>query len=555
MNGIGGTYWTPDGPRRMPGTRVQYSSSATTFYKSQRARFVRAMRLNVARRERISATESRFWFRSARGPASTGGHWIVEATRLPSSPGGYGTPYVPAPPLNAGGSDWARRVWTKVIYEWDIPSDFKDADNCYRVRTRTRTEGPGYGASAPLTSAGFGLGTWAALPFTTLFRRINMNIFGLGNWRHCSNWPAPPIPGTSRTYVDTIATTFQWIDYRVDEGVPTTPALYQLYMDTELGSGILGPSETPFPDVSPNTPGLNPPVAGGWEYTCTCPDFTRSEGPLFMPLFPSQQRMRSWVDSNAGAEPYCKHIYAAAFRVFDQDILTNIPRGQMNPAEGLADDFYGYLRYLSAFRRQVYRARAAQRALFRDYNRQGYDAGIAARDRYYAQLNTRDALTQDRLRDRYYYRANNLPVPAWQPEVPYVVYAELPADATDDDRQANHTNFQEAVAERQAFIDSGGAAGRQQRENDYIAANPGSLQRLRLLDSSLSPALIPPTRGVDVGHIPANYDPARRVAGSVLQGAGGLLLLGAVLPGPGSLIAGAGLGVSALGTYIHPDYD
>lgn len=48
-------------------------------------------------------------------------------------------------------------------------------------------------------------------------------------------------------------------------------------------------------------------------YTCTCPDFTRSQSFLVNSEYPSQMISRNWSDSDAGVQgknKWCKHIYA-----------------------------------------------------------------------------------------------------------------------------------------------------------------------------------------------------------------------------------------------------
>lgn len=66
----------------------------------------------------------------------------------------------------------------------------------------------------------------------------------------------------------------------------------------------------------PNPPPRFPPLPGAGQppdtdatYTCDCPDYTRLEYADRGSPYPSRWRDREWVDSDAGADGPCKHIY------------------------------------------------------------------------------------------------------------------------------------------------------------------------------------------------------------------------------------------------------
>jgi hypothetical protein len=337
-----GTILTPDGFRRLPGTRVQYDRRSTIFYKSPRARYWRGANLRPDRRENVGGfgtLQYKFWFRSPRGPAAQNGFHIVEADL--NNPVGGGGGGGGSPPTGPGNCELPYDA------EWGYTTDYPFFD---RSGIATNISGAPASFIGPISYEISAYGYPSAF-FTGRF--VSGFYFYL---RHAGGLFQLARP----QYNDAPA---------ADSLRPNTITFVPIPLFDSQPDDCEDPNWTP-----PGGGG----GGGGARYTCTCPDYTKTEQPYLTPAWRSQGQARSWANSRAGSDGYCKHIYSAAFALGDQAVIADIPAGLLPP--GQVPEFFRWLQWNEQL---VRRQRAAERAFARESLGAARRAGAAARDRYY----------------------------------------------------------------------------------------------------------------------------------------------------------------------------
>lgn len=344
--GIGGGKSGPRG--RRPGFEPNYSPEQIRRYKSQDARFQKALDLlpdaaykNGAALDDgdLAAIRAGEWeadsvyefrYRSDRAPV---GYWTVVISTTPDTPPpdpttpmpDWNDPPVngaifPAPlcnPINPGGDgttvigiQWRRRIYT-VLSEFFTTSDYPDISLAQLGTSLT-------GEFILLYETGFSSNLVQyydgnRMPTFSESSSTPMRIAHGGYWGvivdQSERFTVGPVPGTPPSYPPTPCnlalppfsvpplpgplppppgqTDPNWFDPNFGDAVNYPP-------DGGGGSGGSGSGGKP----QPSSP------------ACNCPDFSKKQGLILSSPYLSEQSDRDWSSSKAGAVENCKHTYA-----------------------------------------------------------------------------------------------------------------------------------------------------------------------------------------------------------------------------------------------------
>ena len=189
------------------------------------------------------------------------------------------------------------------------------------------------------------------------------------------------------------------------------------YADFSVVTQVLVPSDSSTPAYCTDLydPGSGEVCTSTYSYSCDCPDLSRVQLALSesQSPYPSEWDDREWLESGAGFNGFCKHIYASGRVLGDQDLIE--PPGDRPPSQGevenerqrifesiARDHQRDYQRRLDAFDREIAQAndRVDYRERRRNYRQKQARNRQRAIDRS-IQRRERDRMVNERQREIY----------------------------------------------------------------------------------------------------------------------------------------------------------
>jgi hypothetical protein len=285
---------------RAKGYRPHYTPIETARYMSRKARMTRGMFLQPNHQ-----AGNKYYFLSPRGPAETGGFWVVDVApkQLDSGDGsssGGDTSTAPSGIVcPAAGTTleyvfacWQERISNVPWVEDQHPGYCTRTDGAEIYTDSSFVSTANWSGNESLTEAYTSSWNWlwtewvVRISWTIGENAVAPNIFDYGGY-YPETFPfaVVQVGGPGISYQNNAGYGSPWCSY--------TPA--------------------PEPPTEPTVPPGYLPGASYWAYHCSCPDFSQVEPAYLKPQFPHHHSSHDFTSSHAGVFNFpCKHIVAAA---------------------------------------------------------------------------------------------------------------------------------------------------------------------------------------------------------------------------------------------------